>query len=227
MIPLARPAACLFLLAAILTLAGCATGSGGGPKPAESSTAVPLPAGVSLAKHQHLQAVWLADGFAFAGYDTAVVAPPEFRAVERPNEVSERAGALRSLQEALANALRDSGAFATVTTQSADVPAGARAATLQLWVVEYEKGGGGARYFAGVYGAGQPVIKVRGHLVDAAGAPLFVFEARRSGESGSARVFGGFRSDVEIQAEDIRDLGVDLRDFVSQRRGAAGNAGTK
>jgi hypothetical protein len=27
-------------------------------------------------------------------------------------------------------------------------------------------------------------------------------------------MFGGFRSDVEIQAEDIQDLGIDLRDFV-------------
>jgi len=149
-----------------------------------------------------------------------VVPPPEFRAVERPNEINERAGALRSLQDAVVIALRDSGAFSQVVTAPEEVPAGAKAATLRLWVVEYEKGGGGARFFAGVYGAGQPVIKVRGHLVDASGAPLFVFEARRSGETGSARVFGGYRSDVEIQAEDIRDLGVDLRDFVQQRRGA-------
>lgn len=207
-------------LVVILVLAGCASGTGGGQRPAETSGTVPLPPGVSLSKHQHLQAVWLADGFTFTGFDAVVVPPPEFRAVERPNEANERAGALRSLQDGLINALRDSGAFPKVTTQPAEVTPGAKVATLQLWVVEYEKGGGGARYFAGVYGAGQPVIKVRGHLVDAAGAPLFVFEARRSGESGSARMFGGFRSDVDIQAEDIRDLGVDLRDFVSQRRGA-------
>ena len=49
---------------------------------------------------------------------------------------------------------------------------------------------------------------------------MFVFEARRSGESASARMFGGFRSDVEIQAEDIRDLGIDLRDFVKARSSA-------
>jgi hypothetical protein len=51
-------------------------------------------------------------------------------------------------------------------------------------IVEYEKGGGGARFFAGIYGAGHPVIKVRGQLSDD-GRPLCVDEARRTGVSTS------------------------------------------
>ena len=205
-------------LVALLSLCGCATGgSGSGSNTVQPVATVPLPAGVSLTRHPHLQAVWVADGFRFSGIDAVVVPTPVFKAVERSNEVNERATAIQAIQDALVVALRDSGAFTSVVTRPDEVKAGARSATLETLLVEYEKGGGGARYFAGVYGAGQPVIKVRGHLMDGAGQPLFVFEARRSGESASARMFGGFRSDVEIQAEDIRDLGVDLRDFVRAR----------
>jgi len=207
---------CVVGAALLLAVAsGCATSSGGARFNASSQ--VPLPPGVSLAQHPHLQGVWLAPGFNFSGYDAAVVTTPGFKAVERPNEVNERATAIRGLQDAMVVALRDSGAFPAVVTRPDEVKSGARAVVLETTVVEYEKGGGAGRYFAGIYGAGQPVLRVRGHLLDPAGAPLFVFEARRSGESASARMFGGFRSDVEIQAEDIRDLGVDLRDFVVQQ----------
>lgn len=208
-------------LVALLGLCGCATsGSGSGSNAVQPVATVPLPAGVSLTRHPHLQAVWVADGFRFSGIDAVVVPAPVFKAVERSNEVNERATAIQAIQDALVVALRDSGAFASVVTRSDEVKAGAKSATLETILVEYEKGGGGARYFAGVYGAGQPVIKVRGHLLDGSGQPLFVFEARRSGESASARMFGGFRSDVEIQAEDIRDLGFDLRDFVKSHANA-------
>jgi hypothetical protein len=216
MFPQALPIARLLLLAAVLFLAGCA--SGGGQKSVPASAPVPLPAGVTLSKHPHLNAVWLADGFRFTGYDVVVVPPPEFRAVERPNEVNERATALRNLHDTVIKSLRESGAFSQVVSSGETTPVGSRVATLRLWVVEYEKGGGGARYFAGIYGAGQPVIKVRGDLMDSTGGPLFVFEARRSGESGSARVFGAYRADDSIQSEDLRDLGVDLRDFIVQQR---------
>ncbi len=44
---------------------------------------------------------------------------------------------------------------------------------------------------------------------------VFAYEARRSGDSALARVFGGYRSDKAIQEEDIRDLAEDLADFVA------------
>ena len=45
-------------------------------------------------------------------------------------------------------------------------------------------------------------------------ALVFAYEARRSGDSGLSRMFGGYRSDIAIQEEDIRDLARDLVDFM-------------
>lgn len=204
---------------AVLAFSGCSTGgSGGKAGVVKGKFSVALPPGVTLAPDKHLQGVWVADGFRFSGFDAVVVPVPVFKAVERSNEINEREIAIKGIQDAIVVALKDTGAFASVVTRAEEVKIGSRFAVLETTVLEYEKGGGGARYFAGVYGAGQPVIKVRGHLVDSKGAPLFVFEAHRSGESATARMFGGFRSDVDIQAEDIQDLGIDLRDFVKARR---------
>jgi hypothetical protein len=38
---------------------------------------------------------------------------------------------------------------------------------------------------------------------------------RRSGVSAGARMIGAFKTDVDIQSEDIRSLALDLSDFVS------------
>jgi hypothetical protein len=57
------------------------------------------------------------------------------------------------------------------------------------------------------------VIGVRGRVTDG-DRQVFLFEARRSGDSGTARLFGGYRSDKAIQEEDIRDLAQDLADFI-------------
>jgi hypothetical protein len=54
---------------------------------------------------------------------------------------------------------------------------------------------------------------VRGRVTDG-DRLVFAFEARRSGDSGLARVFGGYRSDKVIQEEDIRDLAQDLADYM-------------
>jgi hypothetical protein len=80
-------------------------------------------------------------------------------------------------------------------------------------IFEYEKGGGGARYFAGLYGGGQPVLKVRGEFLDGEKA-LCKFEASRSGESAGARLGGVFLSDKEIQQNDVNDLALDMSDFI-------------
>ena len=65
---------------------------------------------------------------------------------------------------------------------------------------------------------GQPVIKVRGEMWD--GDKLMcVYELRRSGESGGARLGGAFMSDEEIQRNDIRDLASDLTDFFKRTAG--------
>ena len=84
-------------------------------------------------------------------------------------------------------------------------------------IIEYEKGGGGARWWAGEFGAGQPVIRVRGQFLDA-DKPLCKYEARRSGESVGARLIGGHMTDRDIQQTDINDLAFDMSDFILRTR---------
>jgi hypothetical protein len=212
----------------LILVSGCSsTPSNQSATPPPQSTGViintppPLPEGVVFRKDKDLQEVWLAPGFNFQGYDTLYISNTVFKAIERPNEVKMRQMAMESLPDQLVVAARPSGLFKTVTTATNNIPANSRTLTLYNTIIEYEKGGGGARYFAGMYGAGQPVIKVRGLLYDGPNL-VFAFEAKRSGDSAMSRVFGGFMGDDTIQQDDIRDLTADLVGFM--KRTADGNA---
>jgi hypothetical protein len=224
--------------------AGCASSSSPGapqstaPQPVQPTTAASGPAvaapapgapappaqpptaasSVALREEKDLGKIWLAPGFDFKGFDTLLIT--ETRAdVPRlnPDGAANLEWARGVVQAELAAAFQDRKLF-TVVTSPADVTPGSRVLRLDNTIVEYEKGGGGARVFAGIYGAGQPVIRVRGQAT-AADRPLFVYEARRSSESGWSRVFGGYRDDKAIQQEDIKDLAQDLADFVARTKG--------
>lgn len=174
----------------------------------------PGPDGITLREDDDLDGeFWLADGFKFQGYDTLYIAPTRADVPKiNPDGVESLEWAKGILREEIASAIRKSGVFRTVVTSESEIRPGS---TLRLehTVIDYEKGGGAARYFAGLYGAGQPLIKVRGKLLDGT-KPVFVFEAKRRGESGAARWVGGFRSNRDIQEEDIRDLAKDLVEFI-------------
>ncbi len=209
-----RTATCTGMLGALSLLMGCASTPSGesGTAQKASSKVPPLPAGVTLHEDRNIQGVWLADGFKFKGYDIIYIAPTEFAAVERSNEVDTRARAMRVLPEQLVDDLRDARLFSTVTTHSEDVKPESKALKVQNTIIEYERGGGAARYFAGAFGAGQPVIKVRGQVFD--GDKLVcVYEIRRSGESSRSALNGAILSDEDIQGEDIHVLARDLVDF--------------
>jgi hypothetical protein len=183
--------------------------------PAQPPTAA---SSVALREEKDLGKIWLAPGFDFKGFDTLLIT--ETRAdVPRlnPDGAANLEWARGVVQAELAAAFQDRKLF-TVVTSPADVTPGSRVLRLDNTIVEYEKGGGGARVFAGIYGAGQPVIRVRGQAT-AADRPLFVYDARRSSESGWSRVFGGYRDDKAIQQEDIKDLAQDLADFVARAKG--------
>jgi hypothetical protein len=224
--------------------AGCASSSSPGapqstaPQPVQPTTAASGPAvaapapgapappaqpptaasSVALREEKDLGKIWLAPGFDFKGFDTLLIT--ETRAdVPRlnPDGAANLEWARGVVQAELAAAFQDRKLF-TVVTSPADVTPGSRVLRLDNTIVEYEKGGGGARVFAGIYGAGQPVIRVRGQAT-AADRPLFVYDARRSSESGWSRVFGGYRDDKAIQQEDIKDLAQDLADFVARAKG--------
>jgi len=172
--------------------------------------------GISYHEEKDIQGVWMADGFNFTAYDTVLVAEPASNAESRSDEERKvLETAKRSLRQELVNALQDTHVFQKVVSSTNDVPANARLLVLQNSIYHHEKGGGGARYFAGLYGGGQPVIKVNGTMMGG-GQPLFRYDITRSGESGGSRLGGAFMSDENIQTEDIKDLARDLAAFVDR-----------
>lgn len=209
-----------FTVAMVMTIpiliTGCASSSNSKETASEKTKASqvpPLPAGVTLHKDKDIQGVWLAPGFNFKGYDTLSIDATSFKAVERPNEVKERTAAIAAVRWQLVESIGATKLFGTVSINP--LAPGAHGLRLANTIIEYEKGGGAGRYFAGIYGAGMPVIKVRGEVFD--GEKLVcVYEIKRSGESAGAWMVGGFMSDLGVQASDVRDLATDLADFMKR-----------
>jgi len=200
----------LFILAVIGLLAGgCASTSDSGSKPASAATT----SGDGYTKDKDIQRVWLAPGFDFSGYDTLYIGPAKYAAKERPNEVDMRTWAIKYLTTAYADRIGTNKLFANVTTREDDPKPGSKVLRMENTIYEYEKGGGGARYFVGLYGGGQPVIKVRGQFTDGE-KTVCKYEAWRSGESAGSRLAGVFMSDQNIQQDDINDLALDMSDFM-------------
>ena len=196
----------LMLAVVLIAIAGCAT----------TAPTAPVADGLAYRDDPHLQRVWVAEGFTFKGYEVFVVADTRTAVANvNPDGVENLKWATHLLRDEIVTAARATGLFATVTASAGNARPGARILRLENTIVEYEKGGGGARFFAGLYGAGQPVIRVRGRMSEG-DRPVFAFEARRSGDKGLSRVFGGYRSDKAIQEEDIRDLAEDLVDFMAR-----------
>lgn len=202
------------ILAAALFVAGCQTASestnalAAAAEPALSgSSAAP---NVKLHKDKDIQGVWLAPGFNFTGYDAMFVEPTEYAAVVRDNETKERAFAISGVQAAIVSAAQANRVFPKVVAGSLEGTG--KNLRLKNTIIKFEKGGGAARYWAGLYGAGQPHVRVRGQMFD--GDKLVcVYEVERSGEGGDARMFGGYMGDDSILSNDIRDLASDLADF--------------
>ena len=193
--------------------AGCASSKQNGDE--ASASASPD----KLKEDRDLQGVWVKPGFNFSGKPDLLIEPTIFKGVERPNEVEMRAFAVKELRQEIAEAAGNTGLFKSVLTDTNSAGATTNLLRLVNTIVEYEKGGGGARYFAGLYGGGQPIIKVRGEMFDASNERVFVYEAKRSGEKASARLVGVFMSDEEIQRNDIHDLAIDLGDFMMRKAG--------
>lgn len=228
-----RSALGVMLLAVTAALSACAStpdtpGSASGAAPlapaAPAPASPPAPAAqasagaasVAYREDMDLQKVWLAEGFRFSGYEALLIA--ETRAeVPRlnPDGRENLEWARGVVRDELVKAIDAKKLFGAVVTRDADLKPGARVLRLENTIVEYEKGGGGARYWAGLYGAGQPVITVRGR-VTAGDRQVFVFETRRSGVGGKARWLGAYMSDKDIQTQDIRDLASALAEFMTR-----------
>jgi len=165
-------------------------------------------------RNPHMEKCWVAEGFDFNGYDTLYVAETQSTAKFNKDEERPHQLAREALVTELARSLGSKGIFANVVTRESDIKPGARTLKLENTILEYAKGGGAARYFAGLYGGGQPRLRVQGRMTEGSRV-VFSFDARRSGVSAGARMGGAFMKDEDIQIEDIRSLVLDLTDFVA------------
>jgi len=114
----------------------------------------------------------------------------------------------------LGSSIGRKGIFEKVVTNETEIKPGGKALKFENTIIEYSKGGGAARYFAGLYGAGQPVLRVQGKMTDGE-KTVFTFEGRRSGTSAGSRMGGGYMKDEDIQIEDIRSVTLDLTDLMA------------
>lgn len=160
----------------------------------------------------------MAAGVNLADYDTLYIAPTLSTAKYQKDEEILHNASKENLVKELARMLNEKQIFANVVTMESEIKPGAHALKLENTITEYAKGGGAARYFAGLYGGGQPALRVQGNMTDAA-KPVLSYEMRRSGVSAGARMTGAFMKDEDIQNEDIHSLAIDLTDFLGAMAG--------
>jgi hypothetical protein len=166
--------------------------------------------------HMEKEKCWIANGFDFNGYDTLYIAPTLSTAKfpDKPEDNKVHELAKNNLPDELARMIDSRKIFANVVTHESDIKPGAKVLKLENTIIEFSKGGGAGRYFAGLYGGGQPVLRVQGRMSDG-DKTVFTYELRRSGTSAGARMGGVFMKDEDIQIEDIRSMAIDLSDFMA------------
>ena len=181
----------------------------GKPSPSDGGTKYDNP-------HMEKGKCWVAGGFDFNGYDTLYIAPTLSTAKfpDKPEDTMVHNVARERLVSELALKLNERKIFANVVTTEGDIKPGAKVLKLSNTITEFSKGGGAARVWVGLYGGGQPVLRVQGNMAEGE-KPVFKYELRRSGTSGGARMGGGFMKDEDIQIEDIRSIVLDLPDFMA------------
>jgi hypothetical protein len=167
--------------------------------------------GVSF-KDPHMTKCWIANGFDFKGYGSLLIEPTLSTAKFHDDEAPVHDIAKQNVPVEFQRMIQEKGIFRRVDTSGM----GGRGHLLKLenTIVEFHKGGGAARYFAGLYGAGQPVLRIQGKFTDN-GRTVCTFDIRRSGTSAAARMGGGFMKDEDVQLGDIRSMAIDLSDFMA------------
>src|SRR5207248_1925460 len=127
-------------------------------------------------KEPHMEKCWLADDFKFTGYDTLYIVPTLSIAKFHDDEQRPHDIAKEKLPLELRSSIQSKALFENIALQESEIKPGAKVLRLENTITEYSKGGGAARYFAGLYGAGQPMLKVQGKMT-AGDKTLFNFEA--------------------------------------------------
>ena len=166
--------------------------------------------------HMEKGKCWLAGDFNFTGYDTLYIAPTLSTAKfpDKPEDTMVHNLAKERLVSELVRKANERKLFANVVTQESEIKPDAKVLKMENTITEFTKGGGAARYFVGLYGGGQPVLRVQG-VLKADDKAVFRFEVRRSGTSAGARMVGVAMKDEDIQIEDVRSMVLDLTDFMA------------
>lgn len=191
----------------ILLLTGCAS----------TAPLTSPPAGASYHYDKDLQNVWTADDFDFNGYDALYIAKTktDLTQTNSPEEAEMLSWAQDELRSQFAAMIGLKKVFPLVTMDKSAIGPDEKFLTLSNTIIEYAKGSGAARFWAGEFGAGQPVIRVCGRMTGGTNT-VFMFESYRSGDSAAARLDPGWTPERSLQARDIHDLAVDLADFIEQ-----------
>jgi hypothetical protein len=164
-------------------------------------------------KNPHLNNCFLATDFSFAGYDAIYILPTLSTAkLHGSDEEPVHQLAKENLVIEMSRILKP--IFPNVVTREEDIKPGERVLKLENTIIEYAKGGGAARYWAGLFGGGQPVLLVQGKITDG-DRTVFSYQGRRSGVSAAARIGGAYLRDEDIQLDDIRSLALDVTDFIA------------
>ena len=113
---------------------------------------------------------WVAGGFDFNGYDTLYIAPTLSTAKfpDKPEDTMAHSFTRERLVSEFVLKLNERKIFANVVTNESDIKAGAKVLKLESTITEFNKGSGGARFWAGEFGAGQPVLRVQGNMLELA-----------------------------------------------------------
>lgn len=171
--------------------------------------------GIRQFRNPHLDRCEIAEGFDFMGWDGLYIAPATSEIGSFPDAEHRRVHdlALENLVLEFRRTLANHGLFPKIVTEQEAIPANARFLKLETTVTEWQKGGGAARFWIGLYGGGQPVLRVRGKFIGD-GKSQMDFGARRSGVSVQARLDGGWSHDADLQLADIRSMVLDVTDFM-------------
>lgn len=218
-----NPTCVLALLAALLATSGCSTGTYNGQhfatkyratdgRTVEIGPRMPADDGWAF-KEPHMNKCWIASDFDFRGYDTLLITPTLSTVqVFTPEEGYDLDREKKNLAYQLGWFFRSKDIVTNVVSSEQEVPPGAHVLKLETTIVDFKKGSVQGRYWAGLFGAGQPVLRVTGTMT-ADGKTAFTFEARRSGVAADARIL--VVADERVQDEDVRSMTLDISDFAA------------
>src|SRR5579863_7588471 len=171
-------------------------------------------------KEPHVEKCWIASGFDFNGYTTLYIAPTMTTAKVREEDAVLESVVGDNLVATLKAMLDQKRIFANVMVEKPPANAALKILKLTNTVVDYSKGSYTGRYFAGLFGGGQPVFRVEGVATDGENA-VFKYTIERHGTSFAARTDTPLLPTPstitleQIQQQDIYSMSLDLTDFMA------------